>query len=478
MTSLAPPPLVFRGKRWSSDELAGMALAWLDAFGAEFRAGQAPTAMVLSNHPGAVALFFALSSLPVPLIIVPPDFASWRTSPPLPAGARLVLLPDLQAHRAGAEQAGLTVTNLPEPSASSSVRDDHRFLTAPALVLFTSGSTDLPRPVCRPLRPLIDGASALAAALKFPRGRGIICSLPLGRSHGMTHALLMAAAVGCPLALLDRFDHNAVLALFASGEYHYWPATPVMADLLSRCPLRVPTTAPAMCVFPGRLTPHVCRAFQSRFGVPLRQLYAATELGGVTLNAEPAPQVRSDTAGRPLPGVRVCIGDHPAAPFPPGKPGRIWAMTPWWMDGYGVPPHLVPRESVEGWWPTPDIGCIDEAGYLSVTGRLDDCFKTAAGHLVNSALVAAALESRPGVTEAIVVPLDTATGPVLGVLLEGTAPLDTFELRGHLARSLPAWSQPRVLENVAALPRLASGRVDRRACIEILTRSLSQDGST
>jgi len=51
MTSLAPPPLVFRGKRWSSDELAGMALARRDALGAGFRAGQAPTAMVLENHP-------------------------------------------------------------------------------------------------------------------------------------------------------------------------------------------------------------------------------------------------------------------------------------------------------------------------------------------------------------------------------------------------------------------------------------------
>jgi acyl-CoA synthetase (AMP-forming)/AMP-acid ligase II len=477
MVPVAPPPLSFRGRHWSSDELTGMALGWRGVLGERFCAGTAPTALLMTNDPEAVALFFALSSLPAPLIVVPPDLARWRCAPDVFEGARLVLPPRLASRRDDAEQAGLTVSILPEASEAArerAGRGDPGFFTAPSVAIFTSGSTDLPRPVCRPLRTILAGAAVLAGALAFPPGAGVICALPLGRSHGLTHGLLVATAVGCPLALLERFDHNLVLALFASGEYHYWPATPVMADVISRAPSTAPASAPAMCVFPGRLPAHVCAAFQRRFGVPLRQMYGATEAGAMTIDAAPAASVRPDTAGRPLPRVRLCVGDHPASPFAPGRPGRIWVQTPWWMDGYGLPPRTIARESVDGWWPTPDVGQIDEGGALTLAGRVDDCYKTAAGYLVNPALVAAALESLPGVTEAVVVPLDTPAGPALGALVEGAA--GSVELRGHLARALPPWSQPRILEPIGALPRLTGGKVDRRACIDVLRAAFARDG--
>jgi acyl-CoA synthetase (AMP-forming)/AMP-acid ligase II len=51
------------------------------------------------------------------------------------------------------------------------------------------------------------------------------------------------------------------------------------------------------------------------------------------------------------------------------------------------------------------------------------------------------------------------------------------DLRGHLARSLPVWSRPRVIETIGALPRLSNGRIDRRACIAVLEKALSSGGS-
>ncbi len=115
---------------------------------------------------------------------------------------------------------------------------------------------------------------------------------------------------------------------------------------------------------------------------------------------------------------------------------------------------------------------MDDRGYLTLVGRVDDCFKTLSGHLVDPAAVASALDGYPGVTDVAVVPLDTPSGSVLGVLVEGTGELDPIEVRDHLARSLPLWSQPRVLETTAALPRLSSGRIDRSSCIHILAKSL------
>jgi acyl-CoA synthetase (AMP-forming)/AMP-acid ligase II len=188
--------------------------------------------------------------------------------------------------------------------------------------------------------------------------------------------------------------------------------------------------------------------------------------------------VRSDTAGRALAGVDVRIGDDPRVPLQAGQAGRIWLSTPaYMMDGYGFPPDLDLPETVDGWWGTPDVGVLDDRGALVVSGRLDDCFRTNAGHLVDPASVAAALDGYPSVIDTAVVPLATLTGPALGVLIESTAPLRMTDLRGHLARSLPVWSRPRVIETISALPRLSNGRIDRRACIALLEKALSSDGS-
>src|SRR5205823_3839419 len=152
------------------------------------------------------------------------------------------------------------------------------------------------------------------------------------------------------------------------------------------------------------------------------------------IDAAPAPEVRSDTAGRPLRGVRISIGDDPRPPTPPGAPGRIWLSAPeYMMGGYGFPPALEPLDTVAGWWGTPDIGALHPDGRLTVSGRLDDTFRTSAGHLVNGSSVAAALRGFPGIAEVAVVPIAAAMGPALGVLVESAASVYPTDLRAHLA---------------------------------------------
>jgi long-chain acyl-CoA synthetase len=468
--SCAPPPLIFEGTVWLAASLRRLALGWRHALRAALGEDPSPTAMVLANHPEAVALFFGLSALPAPLILLPAEPRGWRTNPPIPGGTRLVLAPAQQAFRPLAERLGLSVTTLADDVGAAA--PDAPFMTAPAVVLFTSGSTDLPRPVCRPMPHLLRAATAVAQAADYPARGGIIGSLPLSRIFGLHHCLLAAALLGRTLALLPRFHHRAVLDLFASGDYHYWAGTPFMADFLGRSVgVAVRHPAPARCVISGRLSEPVSERWNERFGVPLRQVYGTTETGPITLDSGAPDEVRSGTAGTPLPGAAVVVGDQPERPAPAGALGAIWARTPWSMEGYGFPGHVKPRRTVGGWWPTPDVGYMDAAGYLTVTGRKDDCIRTAAGHLVNPGDVAAAVERYRGIVDAAVVPLGDALDPAVGVLVEAAATLDLNDLRRHLAGVLPSWSRPRVIERVDALPRLAGGKVDRLACIDLLARA-------
>jgi acyl-CoA synthetase (AMP-forming)/AMP-acid ligase II len=184
-------------------------------------------------------------------------------------------------------------------------------------------------------------------------------------------------------------------------------------------------------------------------------------------DAGPPDLVRPASVGRAAPDVRLAIGDAPEAPAPPGVPGRVWISTPRYMEGYGFPPALEPRAGRGDWRPTQDRGVIDEAGYLTLLGRLDDAFKTASGQLVNPLEAAAVLERLPGVEDVVVLPLPAVTGATVGALVAADAGVEPIQVRWHAARFLPRWAQPQVVLVVAHLPRLANGKVDRQACMAL-----------
>lgn len=470
---LAPPAILFEGRLWSADEMGALVASRCAELAPELERRPRLVAMPMVNHPEAVALLLALSCLPSPVVLLPADLRGWQSTPPIPSGTPL-FLPRAVAHLGErAEELGLRPRFLAEP-ASPGGPLGAPLMSCPGFVFFTSGSTGLPRPVYRTSAQLIDAGLAPVSAVDVPPRGGFIASLPLDRTFGMHHGLMAAMTLGRRVALLPRFAHHAVLDLFATGDYPYWAATPTMADVLGRCRLGdaapSPHPAPAFCVISGRLSASVCEAFRARFGVPLRQLYGTTETGPVTMDAAAAPLVRSLSAGRPLPGVVVRIGDDPRHPLPAGAVGRVWISSPGCSPGYGFPPDLEPLPGADGWWATPDVGEIDGDGRLVIAGRLDDCVRTATGHLVNTTVVAAALEDFPGLAEAVVVPVGRPGEPTLAALVEAEMPLDMDGVRQHLAARLPAVSMPKLIERVRALPRLSSGKPDRRACIAWLER--------
>jgi acyl-CoA synthetase (AMP-forming)/AMP-acid ligase II len=472
---LSPPSILFKGVPWSSDELRGMALGWLDpihdALGADVRA----TGIVLANSPEAMALFFALSTLRLPLVVLPAEPRSWRSLPPFPSGVTVFLLPSQRELARRCETVGLRAQVLPARSAAGpQACGEAPFLTLPGLVTFTSGSTGLPKSVYIATRSLLLQTAAIVATYRLPAGCGIAGSLPLASHYGLGHTVFLPTVLEARLGLLERFDHRSLLALFGSGDYSYWAGTPLMADLLARAPGAASVSScPPLChISAGRLPGSVFRAFRERFGVPLRPSYGRTENGFITAESSPPDEVRPEAVGRPVDGIEIRIGDDPREPVPPGQMGRVWFTSAWYMEGYGFPPRLAPREGRDGWWATEDIGTLDESGYLTLVGRTDECFKTPSGYLVNPAEIARVLTEDPRVADVAVFPVPAPAGPVIGVLAEGDG--DPSELRARVVRTLPSWLWPKFLAVTRELPRLSGGKVDRQACIAILGASHDQ----
>jgi acyl-CoA synthetase (AMP-forming)/AMP-acid ligase II len=391
----------------------------------------------------------------------------------------LFLLPAQAALADRARALGLDVRVVPEAigaGAGAGDSDPAPFLASPGVVLFTSGTTGLPKPVFRRMADAIDNVRYRIKALGLSASSNVVGSLPLDRSAGFSQVLLLPMLLGSRLALVDSADYRSILRLFATREYAHWTGTPAFADVLVRAArARSPShDAPPSCLSAGRVSERLFDAFLETFGVPLRGYYGTTEMPWIAVDTRPPSEVRAEVAGLVPPVVAVRIGDRPTQAAAPGESGRVWVKSPWGMVGYGFPPDVEPRADVDGWWGTPDVARVEADGSLVVMGRVDDVVRTGAGNLVMLGHVTAALGRVRGVRDAVAVPLQTAAGVVIGALAEVDPPVTASALRAHLEAALPFGLRPRVVETIDGLPRLADGRPDRRACIALLEDLLGE----
>ncbi len=468
MSTLRMPDILAHGRWRSGDELDAIVRGWLAVVRDTLDDSGRPVAVALPTTPEGVALLVALSSLPSPVILLPTDVRAWHTEPVIPLDTPLVLLPTLAHLVPDACKLGLIPVVLPVASTLGAGPPIDPFSGA-GIVLFTSGSSGRPKPMFYPMATELAWVRNRTRSMGLGPGAGIVMEASPAYGQGLSY-LLAAILLGGPLGLLDPRDHRLALATLAEPVFQCWRASGHFVDALTSCVLTGPALVPPICFMSIPISQAVFDAFLERFGVPLRQAYSVTETGTVTLDDSPADRVQRDTVGRPLHRVEIHIGDHPAQPAAaPGEIGPIWVRGPWQMAGYGFPPHLERPGDVDGWWPTQDLGRLRADGYLVLAGRLDDAIRTRENRVVNLTHVAASLRGIVGVTDAVVIAIDTPSGRSFGAVVECDEGLTVAQLRTKLADMLPPWSWPRALELVPALPRLPNGKPDRQACVRRLT---------
>lgn len=120
------------------------------------------------------------------------------------------------------------------------------------------------------------------------------------------------------------------------------------------------------------ITPVFIKDFYRKLGIHLIEVYGMTETCGmITSNTEPdAPQ---DSVGTVVPYGTLRI--HPDT-------GEVLMKTPYLMTGYYRDPQKTAEVLIDGWMHTGDRGSLDEAGYLRITGRIKDAFKTTKGSYI------------------------------------------------------------------------------------------------
>ncbi len=321
-----------------------------------------------------------------------------------------------------------------------------------AIILFTSGSTGRARGVVLS-RAAIEAAAEMTwqhiGGAGNAGGNDVwLCTLPLAHAGGLSIIVRCRARRGARLRLApactpDVFDDDVTLASLVPAQ---------LADLLSD-PTWCPPRSLRAVFLGGAAAPRslVDRALAR--GVPVRPTYGMTETFGMvaTAHSPGGPLV-------PLPGVTLRAGTR-------GTPDLIRIggamLATRYLDGQRVEPELTTR----------DLGFLED-GVVHVVGRVDDMIITG-GHNVHPTEIEAVLSATPGVRGAVVFGLpDEHWGQVVAAALVVDARFDEVTALSHWHSSLPAHARPRRVAVVAALPRLPSGKLDRRTIDLAETRPL------
>lgn len=347
---------------------------------------------------------------------------------------------------------------------------------APAVILFTSGSTGMPKAVQLPFRSVAaNQQNVLARSRQLPHlldadapQAVTLISTPLFHIGAFATLITQLITGGRIVFNTGRFDPAQVLRLIESERVQRWGAVPTMAARLLEHPDFDSHDLSTLRSFPlgGAPVPPVllerlARALPQLRGRGMVNMWGMTEGGGFFTVATGADLARHPrTVGRALPTVELRIDD----PDPDGK-GEILVRCPTVMLGYlGAPDGSVDSE---GWLATGDIGHLDADGYLFIDGRSKDMV-IRGGENIACPHVEAALMRHPDVVEAAALGLPH---PDLGEELAavvvhrpgGPVPTEDDLIR-HMAGEVAYFAIPtRWWIRGDPLPTVGTEKVDKRS---------------
>ncbi len=329
------------------------------------------------------------------------------------------------------------------------------------LLVYTSGTTGEPKGAMHTATGIEANIAAAVSAQGLDASSRVLAVLPMFHVGGLCIQTLPALAVGAALKIQARFDPGAWF-----DDVAMWrPTTTLLVPAVMRALIEHPRWGLAdlsSLTFVNSGSQIVPRPFIEAFharGVPVAQVYGATETGPVSMVLRPdEAMAHLGRSGRPALGVQVKLG----------AAGEILLKAPNLMRGYHR--QAEPSFDAEGWFHTGDLALLHEDGYYEVVGRSKELI-ISGGENIHPAEIEQLVATRPEVADCAVVGLpDVRWGevPVLAVVLRPGMGLDELGLQRLFEAQLARFKHPRRVVVCEALPKTALGKVQRAALARAL----------
>lgn len=334
---------------------------------------------------------------------------------------------------------------------------------APSLLLYTSGTTGLPKAVVNPYGGQRVKNIGLLANMLYDESDKLYTCLPLFHANALMLSVMNALWVGIPLHLTKRFSASKFWReVGACGATQFNTVGSMIPILLKTLPGADDRAHRVKRVISAACPRDAWVPFEERFGVTLWEGYGAVDGAGVTIfNAGNAPV---GSLGKLPKAVKYRLVDDKGREVGPGEPGELQVFVgdkresrvEYWRND-----KASSEKVVDGWLRSGDLMTIDDKGFLYFVGRNTDSMRRR-GENVSAYEVEKVVDSHPDVLESAAFGVPSPVGEqdimICVVPVEGSQ-LDPRALSMFLQERLPRYAVPTYLEVVSELPKTGTHRV-------------------
>lgn len=334
---------------------------------------------------------------------------------------------------------------------------------APSTILYTSGTTGLPKGVVNCHRAYFESGRKAASLLKMTADDRLMVFLPMFHVNPQMMGIMSALAVGASIALRPRFSASRFFEdakRFGATGCTY--VGTIFSILVNRYPGEQRDHNMRFC-FGAGAHGDVWRAIEERFGIAVHEVYGMTEIGGWT-TASPRDDRRFGSCGKPRDDIEVMIVDPFDEPVAPGvkgeivvrprRPGRI-------LLGYWNQPDKLVESTRNLWFHTGDHGSRDKDGYVYYHGRLKELIRRG-GEMVSPIQLETKLMDLAGVIDCAIVGVpDPIMDEEIKAVVVAREILSPTAIVDFLGLHFPRYMLPRYVEFRDAIPKTPNQKVQR-----------------
>ncbi|MFY9616056.1 MAG: class I adenylate-forming enzyme family protein [Candidatus Dormiibacterota bacterium] len=377
---------------------------------------------------------------------------------------------DVAAKRSRGDRLSLgQLTTAPKPPPPARLH-----AAAPAVILFTSGSTSRPKGVVHSHESLFRNALSVAWEMTaLTSADSMLSTVPLAHSFGLSAVMNACLLAGARIELLPKFDSEPAWRLIRDRGVTVITGVPTMYRRLADDEHASRNTDLRLAVVSGAPCPRdLARDVRLRMGVHVVERYGMTEASPLTWRVVSADSVEGDV-GWPGWGVHIRAVDPEGKVLGKDKAGELEVEAPSMLLRY-----LSPEDNREGfhdgWLRTGDIGLVRADSGVTLKSRLKDIILRG-GYSVATGEVERAIVAHKWVADAAVVGVpdrelgeELAAAVVLRKQRRLPAELDVVaDLERHMGDRLASWKRPRLWKVVDKLPRTPLGKVKREELLRL-----------
>ncbi|HPO46182.1 MAG TPA: class I adenylate-forming enzyme family protein [Spirochaetota bacterium] len=354
-----------------------------------------------------------------------------------------------------------------------------------ALLMYTSGSTGKPKGVVHTHYSIIENIKVEVERFYFGQGWKVLLHFPINHVAADVEIGYAAIMMGGCMVCMDRFDPAGSLAMIEKEKLNVIGQVPVMYLLQMTQPgfKDIDWSSMKLFAWAGSAAPKamidVFSAICKKTGANLMTGYGSTEVCGFVTYTEKGDDEETllATAGKIAPPFELKIVDDERRELPDGQIGEIAVRGAFMFKEYFNNPKATAEVlDSDGWYYTSDLAFKDERGYIHITGRKSEMFKTG-GENVYPREVEEVIETQEAVLFAAVMGVPDELYQEVGWAFVMPTPgksVTEEELREHVKNKLANYKQPKKYFVRPLLPLLANGKVNKLALREEIKEMLKK----